>query len=103
MAARMPEVESVVTVAGNLDTEAWAEPRGVSLGASLNPATVPRREDLRELHLAGGRDNVVPAELVRKAVAPRRGAEFRLFPDFDHGCCWGTVWPEVLKWVDGAR
>ncbi len=65
MAARMPEVESVVTVAGNLDTEAWAEPRGVSLGASLNPATVPRREDLHELHLAGGRDNVVPAELVR--------------------------------------
>lgn len=98
IAARLPAVRRVVTVAANLDVEAWTKHHGYSaLDASLNPAKEPvLRANVRETHWFGGADTNVPFHLM-EAVA-RRGpqATVRLVPEFDHHCCWSDIWPQPL-------
>ncbi len=65
VAARMEQVRQVVTIAANLDIDAWAEHSGYSrLRGSLNPATQPPLPThIQQIHLAGGRDLRVPAQV----------------------------------------
>lgn len=99
LAERLPEAEAVVTVAGNLDVAAWARRHGHrGFGSSLDPAARPPLPPrVRQLHLAGGRDEQIPPELVRPAVARQPGATVRVMPGFDHRCCWAEIWPAPLR------
>lgn len=102
LAERLPEVRAVVTVAGNLDVAAWSRHHGTApLQGSLDPATrPPLAEDVVEMHLVGGHDEQVPPAIVAGALARRPEGSLRIFPTFDHHCCWTTVWPEVLEDLD---
>jgi pimeloyl-ACP methyl ester carboxylesterase len=106
MAERLPRVERVLTVAANLDIDAWTDVHGYTrLAGSLNPAgRDPLPERVRRIHLAGGRDERVPAELIRAAAARDPGAVVRVLPGFDHRCCWVEEWPRILRSAatDGA-
>ena len=97
LAERLPETEAVVTIAANLDTDAWAEHHGyASLAGSLNPARRPPLPDrVVQRHYFGGRDRVVPPALLQSA-APRLGAEVTVIEAFDHVCCWEERWPRIL-------
>jgi hypothetical protein len=104
LAERVPQTRGVVTLAGNLDTDAWTRYHGFSpLRASLNPA---RRAVLSrgiiQLHLIGGRDENIPPQLSYAALRAQTQAKTRFFPDFDHTCCWQRVWPEVLESLPGG-
>lgn len=102
LAARREDVRQVITVAGNLDPDAWAAWHRVQpLAASDNPAR--HRDELRALpqvHLVGGRDPVMPAELAQRfqaaypAGTPSQVIEI---PGFDHGCCWVQDWAALWK------
>jgi pimeloyl-ACP methyl ester carboxylesterase len=102
VAARREDVRQVITVAGNLDPDAWADWHRVPpLAASDNPAR--HRDELRALpqvHLVGSRDPVTPAELAQRfqaaypAGAPSQVIEM---PGFDHGCCWAQDWAALWK------
>ncbi len=98
LAARFPEADTVVTVAGNLDLDAWAQHHGYSaLADSLDPASrPPLARSVRQLHLVGGRDTRVPAALIERYLKRQPRGEVILFPDFDHSCCWREIWPSVL-------
>jgi pimeloyl-ACP methyl ester carboxylesterase len=98
VAERVPETRAVVTIAANLDVEAWARYHGYQpLRSSLDPARrPPLRPEVRQIHLAGGRDSRVPAELARPVAVRQAGARWLLLPDFDHSCCWERVWPWLL-------
>jgi hypothetical protein len=102
LAERVPHVSAVVTVAANLDPDAWAEHHHYTpLSSSLNPArSRPLSRNIRQLHLGGERDETIPAQMLRHALVPQRGAELWLFSDYDHRCCWEEVWPQVLKHLD---
>ena len=104
LTARRQDVERLVTVAGNLDTKAWAKHHAVSpLTGSLNPLDVAGSiAGVPQLHLVGGKDKVVPASLTRKFVqrTGSRVARIETFPDNDHGCCWPDLWPGVLQQLD---
>lgn len=104
LAARLPGVRALVTVAANLDTDRWTALHGYSpLSGSFNPARrPPLAADIVQVHLAGGRDRNVPAELVRGALAGEPGARVQVYADFDHRCCWESVWPGVLARLPGA-
>jgi hypothetical protein len=93
----VPETAAVVTVAANLDTDAWADVRGVGrLAGSLNPARQPPLPDrILQRHYAGGRDEVVPAAVTARGV--RNGAELTIVPAYDHRCCWEELWPRLLS------
>jgi len=98
MAARIPETSAVVTIAANLDTDAWARIHDYTpLAGSLNPALAPPLAPaVDQRHYVGGSDtNVAPA--VARSFA-RRHPEARVIeiPGFDHLCCWIERWPALL-------
>ncbi len=99
LAEQFPSTQAVVTLAGNLDPEAWTQYHDYSpLHSSLNPS---RRASLDptiyQLHLVGGRDENIPPRLSHAAVARQKGAEVKVIKNFDHGCCWHELWPTVLQ------
>ena len=65
LAAMRPDVVFLGTVAGNLDTERWADLQGVSqLAESLNPmAVAPSLQHLPQRHLSSCTDVVMPPEI----------------------------------------
>lgn len=101
LAERVPQTEAVVTIAGNLDTEAWTRYHRYSpLHKSLNPARrPPLAPSIRQLHLLGADDRVVPASLL-SSVRDRPGVQLRVIDGYDHRCCWRRIWPQVVAEVD---
>ncbi len=96
------EVEQVITVAGNLDTDAWTtHHRYTPLYTSLNPAKQPALPPrVSQWHLVGGKDPVVPPSIVRQFIQTQANTLGVQFDKFDHGCCWASIWPRV---VDSIR
>lgn len=107
LAARRSDVVGLVTVAGTLDTERWAQQQRVSpLQGSLNPRQVaPRLRHLPQWHFMGEKDSVVPVAVssgfLEDASGPASGqarAPFvQVVPGFDHGCCWAQAWPSLSR------
>ncbi|MBI4272027.1 MAG: hypothetical protein HY615_16955 [Candidatus Rokubacteria bacterium] len=96
-APRLAASVAVVTIAANLDTDAWAELHGFHpLTGSLNPARQPPL-GLFQRHYVGGRDWLVPEGVVRRG--PIDGDSVRVVPDCDHGSCWEALWPAILEEV----
>jgi dienelactone hydrolase len=103
MAARMPEVRAVVTVAANLDVRGWAALHGYApLDASLSPAEEPALDPgVAQIHVLGARDHNVPPALVEAALARQPpGVRVRIVTAADHACCWEAAWPSVLADLD---
>jgi pimeloyl-ACP methyl ester carboxylesterase len=98
IASRLDAVDQVITVAANLDVEAWAAHHAYSpLAGSLNPAVLaPLPARVHQLHLAGARDRQVPPATVASFLARNPAASFRIIEGFDHRCCWIEQWPEIL-------
>lgn len=98
LAEQLPSVTRLVTLAGNLDTEAWTRHHGYTpLFSSRNPARQPLlRNSVWQWHLLGGRDSVIPPQLVRPFIARQSQASGFILKNYSHGCCWESVWPAVL-------
>lgn len=92
---------TVVTVASNLDTDAWTEHhRHLPLAESLNPALdIAPGATFRQIHLAGARDTVVPPATTARYRAQHPEAKYLQREGFDHTCCWVQGWPELLRQV----
>ncbi len=101
MAARMPEVDQVVTLAGNLNTQAWARYHFYSpLKQSLNPATsITSAVPKRQLHYAGAKDDNIPAKLGNDFLN-KLGFQYKIVADADHDCCWYQHWTSLLAEIE---
>ena len=104
LAERFPEVRAIVTIAANLDIDAWADHHGQNrLTASLNPAArLPLRTGILERHYAGSRDRIVPANLTALGVR-EPNAELIVIDGYDHVCCWTELWPTILADIAAAE
>lgn len=98
IAERMPEVRMLVSIAANLDIDAWTTRHGYSpLTGSLNPARrPPLPTTIAQLHLVGEADQNVPPSLVRAALGPPDPHIVVAARPGDHRCCWEGLWPGVL-------
>lgn len=102
VAARRSDVVGFVTVAANLDIGYWvARDHLAPLSGSLDPAAeADRLRAVPQVHLAGGRDEVVTPDVARSYLS-RLGSEApaRLIDlaDFDHWCCWVEAWPRLVQ------
>jgi len=98
LAEQLPAVTRLITVAGNLDTEAWIRHhRYTPLFSSRNPARQPLlRNSVWQWHLLGGRDHIIPPQLVRRFIVQQPQASAFMLKSFSHGCCWESIWPAVL-------
>lgn len=97
MAERMPEVDQLVTLAGNLDTQAWARYHHYTpLNNSLNPATtIKSPAPSKQLHFMGAKDDNIPPSLSQEFLT-RIGHQGKIIEEVDHSCCWDSRWPELL-------
>lgn len=103
LAARLPGVRQVTTLASPLDTDAWTGLHGYTpLAAGQNPALLGTWPPaIRQLHLAGADDKHVPPG-INTAFEQRMqvlGAEVRFITlqGYDHRCCWERDWPQLLR------
>jgi hypothetical protein len=103
MARSLPCAIGVITIAGNLDPDAWTQLHGyLPLTGSLNPSLEPPLPAaLRDWYLIGERDRNVPfgaAQRYLKRVAPSR---IWKYANFDHVCCWVRAWPSIFARASG--
>lgn len=98
VAPQIPETIAVVTIAANLDIEAWSAWHGyLPLSGSLNPATQPPlAPTITQLHLIGGQDTNVTELLDARYLDQLRQPQLWRYAGFDHTCCWVEHWPELL-------
>lgn len=99
LASRFPETIAVISLAGNLDTDQWSEyHRYSALEGSMNPARLPPLPfSVKEMHFVGkDDDNVLPEFVVPRKVT-RPNVEVTVLENFDHSCCWESIWPSILK------
>lgn len=99
LAVRPIKVKAVVTLAGNLDIEAWAQLHHFSdLSGSLNPALMePLDMTIVQMHFLGGKDQNIPSPIVSRFARHQPRAYFKMYQDFDHRCCWAEKWGEILE------
>ncbi len=99
LARKLPQTRQVVTLAGNLDIEAWTRLHDYDvLKGSINPAAQPPLDVvIQQFHLAGGKDANIPPRLVEAAVKNQPNSQFIVFDDFSHGCCWEKIWKSMLR------
>lgn len=101
IAERLGSVASVITIAANLDTDAWALHHGyTALSESLNPARSERPHPWREIHLQGVRDENVPIATTQAYFARYPNAERVTFERYDHVCCWVKDWATIAAAID---
>ena len=98
IAERQPRTKSLVTIAANLDIDAWADhheqPR---LAGSLNPAVRPPLPNhVRQRHYVGRHDRIVPATLLAAALRERNTKPI-IIDGYDHVCCWADRWQSILS------
>ena len=105
LAERFPGTRAVITIAGNLDIDAWAEMhRYTRLQRSLNPASRPALDPrIHQLHLVGARDTNITPQLIESFESRQQNSELVVVSDFDHRCCWTRLWPDVLAWVSAVE
>jgi len=98
IAARLPEAAAVVTIAANLDTDAWVRLHGYSpLAGSLNPALLPPLAPaIDQRHYVGGRDTNVPPSVVQSFARRHPAAQVIEIADYGHECCRLERWPQLL-------
>ena len=96
MAPRLRYTVGVVTIAADLDTDAWAEWHHYApLTGSLNPAREPPLGVL-EWHLIGDRDGNVPYATAQRYLSRLAPGRVLRYPTYDHVCCWEELWPSFL-------
>lgn len=102
ISAHRNDVEMLITVAGNLDHDAWTSYHRVSpLRRSLNAADfIDEISDIRQVHFIGAEDTVMPVSIIERFRLPLRyskSARFIVIPELDHSCCWSVIWPDLLN------
>jgi dienelactone hydrolase len=102
VAPHIPSVSAVITIAANLDIDAWTRAHGyLPLSDSDNPATVPALDRrITQIAIVGGRDVNVPQSSLRAFLDRQRPQEVWIYDDHDHACCWRRDWPSILKRID---
>ncbi|WP_024931170.1 hypothetical protein [Methylophilus sp. OH31] len=108
VAARRHDIAQLMTIAGNLDTTAWASSQHLSpLTGSLNPADFWQALlSVPQLHLIGEHDRVIDPLLTiafQQRFPEGKQPTVIIVPAFDHHCCWLASWPKWMVDSDALR
>ena len=97
LAPRIESITKVVTIAGNLDSDAWTSYHNYSpLKESINPAHHQALAGIQQFHLIGKADKNIPYSLVEPFLKTQPDAQVLIWDNFDHSCCWHEIWPDFL-------
>lgn len=93
LAQRRTDVRGVMTLMAPLAVEEWTARLELSPLDGTDPMRLPPLS-VPAVHVAGGRDSIVPAEIVRHYVAAK-GGKYVEWPQADHAC-WPTESARLL-------
>jgi pimeloyl-ACP methyl ester carboxylesterase len=101
LASRPTDVQSLRTVAGNLDVD-WVNrlhdvtPMPNALSAIHSARQLHK---LPQLHFSGGADEIVPAGVARrfKQAVGGRCVRVKVVEGMAHGSDWGAIWSQLLR------
>ncbi len=96
IAARRDDVAQLITIAGNLDTDAWTQHHEISpLYGSLNPANHWHDlVDISQTHYIGEADKIMPAAIAQSYSSKfpaQKKPQLVVLKDTNHKCCWSEV------------
>lgn len=101
IAAKNKQVKDIVTIAANLDLAAFVDYHNVSpMIGSLNPIDYTSEvSNIPQLHISGGKDNIVPPFIADKFVqkANSNCVKQKIFPEITHRSGWQPVWNYVTN------
>ncbi|MET0533546.1 MAG: hypothetical protein ABW171_04915 [Steroidobacter sp.] len=98
IAERLERVRTVVTLAANLDTDAWTKHHGyLPLSQSLNPTLSNLPHPWTEIHLQAGTDDVTPGATTTAYFKRFPKAQRRIIANYNHECCWVNDWEIFLR------
>jgi serine hydrolase FSH1 len=102
LAAQRDDVIKLITVAGNLDHQAWTQLHNLStLTGSLNPADYRHQlQTIPQIHFVGDDDKNIPSSLIKEFVESYDSVNFVsvvVVPKQSHSCCWHEVWPGLIS------
>lgn len=96
LAQRRSDVHAVITLAGNLAPQQWAEHHGyLPLDGSLTPEPNQLSETILQWHYASEDDTNVPPKLIAGALKDAAHAAF-IIDKGHHTCCWQKHWSTIL-------
>ncbi len=98
IAPEIPEVKTVVTIAANLNVDAWSRHHGYKpLQESLNPSNQAVSSNVKQIHIVGANDKVVPPFVVESYMDKQNvKSTYLIYDNYDHFCCWSEKWDEIL-------
>ncbi len=101
VAAKNPQIKSVLTIAGNLDHVAFNQYHHARpMLGSLNPIDYATKiRNIPQLHFSGGKDKVIPAFIGDKFVKASNSkcVHHEVIPDVEHQYGWDRYWSYVLS------
>ena len=102
IASKRDDINSITTIAGNLDIDEWTKIQKITpLDGSLNPANFSKNlENIKQHHLLGTEDNVVPKEVFFSYLDKfeNKSNISYSFYEATHGCCWEDVYKRKLEY-----
>lgn len=101
IAAKRSDVDSIITIAANLDIEFFTEHHKVTLmKGSLNPMHYfDEIKHIPQLHLAGGLDKIVPSALIKRYTSkkPNNCVQYLEYSKSTHMEGWEKDWAQILE------
>lgn len=100
-ASKRDDINSITTIAGNLDTDAWTKMHNISsLNSSLNPSDFSTKlENIKQHHLIGTNDDIVPKEVFLSYISKfenKKNITYSMH-EATHNCCWEDIYTNYLK------
>jgi hypothetical protein len=101
-APRRNDVGKLISIAGNIDTDAWVNYHSISpLDGSLNPADEAKKlQEIPQIHLVGNEDTIVPKEILssyKSHFLKTTNIKSIECNECTHNLGWEQKWGEYLK------
>ena len=102
MAQQRNDVQAVITLAGNLDTDAWVQLHHYSpLSLSLNPFAQPLLPAaIKRWYFAGAEDNNIPFSSIKPSCKRDPSAHCQVLVGVSHEQGWLAHWPKILAQIN---
>ncbi len=92
LATKRDDIEKVITIASNIDTEKWTSYHNITPLESINPASLNSRlKAVKQIHFVGELDKIVPSLIVESYISNfenKDNIKQYIIKDFTHSCCW---------------
>ena len=95
LANKRSDITKVITVASNIDTDAWVKYHDITPLHVKNPALLSEKlKSIAQIHYVGSDDEIVPLAITQSYISHfpvKNSSEVHIVDGFTHYCCWEDV------------